>query len=59
MTTRIAIWTDDPVHSRTVPIDDNARVALGLLSQAYTLREMSARKYGTLPWRSTRCSTPG
>ena len=39
MTTSVAIWTDDPVHSRTVPIDGNARVALGLLSRAYTFAQ--------------------
>lgn len=29
----------DPARSRTVPIDDNARVALGLLRQAFTCAE--------------------
>ena len=46
MSTSVAIWTDDQVHSRAVPIDGNARVALGLLLRAYTF----ARDAGADVW---------
>jgi hypothetical protein len=39
MTTKDTPSADDPAQSRTVPIDDNARVALGLLRQACTCAE--------------------
>jgi hypothetical protein len=39
MSTKDAPSADDPAQSRTVPIGDNARVALGLLRQACTCAE--------------------
>jgi hypothetical protein len=39
MSTKDATSANDPAQSRTVPIGDNARVALGLLRQAYVYAE--------------------
>ena len=46
MTAKDALWTDDPAQSRIAPINQNARVALGLLLQARGL----AQNAGTELW---------
>ena len=39
MTTKDRLWADGPAPSKTATIADNSRVALGLLSQAYTFAQ--------------------